>query len=135
MIRTTVAAAAIALFAFAAPATAQADPVAEQCARATIPTALCDGAGGTAPTNDGGGYVKAQLAEKYLSGSTPVIIGYQQGKNADGSPKVDDEGKPVMDDPIMGQSPVFGTKAGDEDGKPARTGDGVAVDYSGYQYK
>jgi hypothetical protein len=134
-IATTIAAASIALLgAGLAHADTSAD-IAAQCARATIPTALCDGTGGTAPTDDGGGqFVKAQPAEKYLSGSTPVVIGYQPVKNADGTPKIGEDGKPVLD-PIMGQTPVYSTKAADVDGQPSRSGDGTAVDESGYQYK
>lgn len=135
MIRTIVTAIAASALVLLGTGAAQADPIAAQCARATIPTALCNGTGGTAPTNDGNGqYVKAQPAEKYLSGSTPTVIGYQPVLNTDGTPKIGDDGKPVMD-PIMGQTPVYSTKTADEDGKPARSGDGTAVDYSGYQYK
>lgn len=134
-IATAIAASALVLLgAGVAHADTSAD-IAAQCARATIPTALCDGAGGTAPTNDGGGqFVKAQPAEKYLSGSTPVVIGYQPVMNPDGTPKVGADGKPVMD-PIMGQTPVFSTTPADAPGKPARSGDGTAVDESGYQFK
>lgn len=131
------------LLLFAGAGIAHADDITAQCARATIPTALCNGAGGSNPTSDGGGqYVKAQPAEKYLTGYGPdKIIGHYDSDEV----AVDETGAPILDDqgnvtyvqiPITAVGdPVYGTKAADVDGQPSRSGDGIAVDYAGYQYK
>jgi hypothetical protein len=138
MIRTIVAVAAIALYAFAAPA-AQADPIADQCARATIPTALCNGTGGSAPTNDGSGSVRQVGPTKYYNGQgADVVIGYDKDKpltNEGGSPKLDPKTGEQMYAPIMAAGdPTYGTKPGTEAGKTDSDGN-VVRDLSGYQYK
>jgi hypothetical protein len=126
-------------------AVAQADPISDQCAKATIPTAICDGHGGVIPggqvtgDNDspGVGNVKQVGPTKYFNGLGPdVVYGYDKDqplKNPDGTNKVDAQGN-QMYAPIMGPGdPTYGTKAGTEAGKTDADGNRV-VNEDGYQF-
>ena len=132
------------LIAIAAPLTigasvASADPIADQCARATIPTALCNGTGGSAPTADGTGSVRQVGPTKFYNGQgADIVIGYDKDKpltNEDGSPKLDPKTGEQMYAPIMAAGdPTYGTKPGTEAGKTDSDGNRV-VNLDGYQYK
>jgi hypothetical protein len=147
MIRTIVTAIAAASLAFLGAGLAHADTdIAAQCARATIPTSICDGHGGIV---DGGqllggndspgvGSVKQVGSTKYFSGLGPdVVYGYDKNqplKNADGTPKLDAAGRQEYAPIMGGGAPTYGTQPGTEAGKTDSDGNRV-VDESGYQYK
>ena len=68
--------------------------IAAQCARATIPTPLCNGGGVGNPTDGTSGRVQVINHGKYYSGNgAPVVVGYDKN-----SPVVDENGDPVLDD-------------------------------------
>ena len=140
MIRSTLATAAIALFALVSPAVAQADPIADQCSKA-LPQFVeqCLAQNGAAPTSDGSGSVAKVGPTKYYNGNAAdVVIGYDKDKplkNEDGSPKLDPKTGEQMYAPIMAAGdPTYGTKPGTEAGKTDADGN-VVRDLSGYQYK
>ena len=101
----TIVASVAALFMFAGMASA--DPIADQCARATIPTDLCNGTGGvvTVDTNSTVDNVKYVQKDKLFVGLHP------------------DTGNPIFIKPEQAQP---GQR--DSDGNLVR-------DLSGYQYK
>jgi hypothetical protein len=105
------------------------DEIAATCARATIPTTLCNGTGGSNPTNDGPGRPLKVDPGKYYSGNKPdVIVGYDKDKplsNEDGTPKLDKDGNQMYQPITAPGEPIFTQKPADPD----------AVDLSGYQYK
>ncbi|MDF3309727.1 hypothetical protein P3H15_32435 [Rhodococcus sp. T2V] len=106
------------------------DEVAAQCARATIPTALC-GNGSGASTDSGIGKALKVDPGRYFSGNGPA----KQIGSYDGDPIVDDNGEPVLDEngePTFEQIPIMA--AGDPIFTP-KPSDPDAVDLSGYQYK
>ena len=87
------------------------EEIAATCARAIIPTDLCNGTGGSAPANDGVGRVKLVDRGSYYSGNKPdVILGYDKNKpvlDDDGNPTFDEDGNPIYT-PIMGAGePIF----------------------------
>jgi hypothetical protein len=144
-IRTLLAAVAVGagvVLGFASPG--QAQTIEEQCKVATIPTAICDGHGGVIPGgqltggNDspGVGLSKAQGPKSYYSGNGPdVVLTYKQDTNKDGTPKVDEDGKPVMvPDLTVPGDPIFTKVPGDVDGKTANAGDTQTNDYEGRAY-
>jgi hypothetical protein len=141
MLRNLVPALAVGLFALLGSGIAHADTSADlaaQCARATIPTPLCDGSGGVAPSDGGvSGRVAYVAHSPYYSGNGPdVVVGEDHTKplkNADGTPKLDGAGRQEYA-PIMGPgAPIFTAYPSTPAGKVNGDGD-LVVDESGFKY-
>jgi len=108
-----------------------------QCARATIPTPLCNGTGGSAPTNDQVTVRKQDPTRYYNGNKADVIIGYnldQPLTNEDGTPKVDADGNQMFAPITAPGEPTYGTKQGTDAGSTDSDGNRV-VNLDGYQYK
>jgi hypothetical protein len=118
---------------------AHADELADQCHRATIPTPLCDGTGGVAPSADDGvsGRVDYVQHAAYFSGNGPdVVIGEDHSKplkNADGTPKLDGAGRQEYADITAPGPAIFTAYPDTAPGKVNGDGD-LEVDESGYHF-